>query len=108
MKDDNELEFLLKENERLKNELLSIRTKEEKKSKIKRWILKKSARVVAGKNLSKSFLQLYSELPNDVTKESLAEVSASIIWRITRIGFFALLLSIIPLLILVLQTIILK
>lgn len=64
--------------------------------------------IAAGKGLKNSVLRLYEELPNNVSKNTMADVSSHIIWRITRIGIFAIAAAIIPILILMLQTIILS
>ena len=32
--------------------------------------------------------QLYSELPDKIKKDTLADVSTHVIWRLTRLGIF--------------------
>lgn len=63
----------------------------------------KGIRLWAGADLKKSFDQVYLELP-EVSKSSLAQLSASLVKRITRIGLFTLLFAIIPAFLILVQT----
>ena len=76
----------------LKGKLENIDAAKKRSWNFKVWLIKR----FAGRRLNKSLTKLYKELPNKVTKETLGDVSASIIWRITRIGIFALLATAIP------------
>ncbi|MCB0631676.1 MAG: pentapeptide repeat-containing protein [Saprospiraceae bacterium] len=104
-----QLEDLREENRRLRQEL------EHKggglisyKSKLAiRKVLFSISSIVAGKGLRKSLNRLYAELPHNVSKDTVADVSANVIWRITRIGIFAIAAAVIPILVLLLQTTIL-
>lgn len=60
----------------------------------------------AGSDLNSSFDRVYEELPR-VTKPAFAQLSASIVKRFTRIGFFAILFAVIPAFFLLIQTVIL-
>lgn len=62
----------------------------------KNWLHKIGLNVIAGAGLISSFKKLYSEYPNKIKKETLAELSAHIIWRITRIGIIGLLIAAFP------------
>lgn len=63
--------------------------------------------LVAGKGLKHSLARLYDELPHNVTKDTMADVSTHLIWRVTRIGVFAISAAVIPILVLMVQTLIL-
>ncbi len=67
-----------------------------KSSKKKIWTGKQLFSFFIGKGLKDSLNKLYQELPDKVTKESLADVTANVIWRFTRIGLFAILAALIP------------
>ena len=55
----------------------------------KKWIERIGAIFFFGPGLMHSMKKLYQEYPNNIRKDTLAEVSTYIIWRLTRIGFFA-------------------
>ena len=76
----------------LKKKLDKIDAAQKRSWNIKVWI----ARRFAGVRLNRSINKLTKELPNNVTKETLGDVTASIIWRITRIGIFTILVAAIP------------
>ncbi|MCU0346510.1 MAG: pentapeptide repeat-containing protein, partial [Saprospiraceae bacterium] len=64
-----------------------------------------TTRLLAGKGLKNSFKQLLDELPNGkVEKDTLSEIMAQVVFRITRIGTFAILAAVAPLLIMAVQT----
>lgn len=64
--------------------------------------------IAAGRGLKRSLSRLYNELPHNVSKDTMAEVSSHVIWRITRIGIFAIAAAIIPIMVLMVQTLILS
>ncbi|PHN08570.1 pentapeptide repeat-containing protein [Flavilitoribacter nigricans] len=64
--------------------------------------------LAAGKGLKRSLARLYNELPHNVSKDTMADVSSHVIWRVTRIGIFAISAAIIPILVLMVQTVILS
>ncbi|MEZ5007668.1 MAG: pentapeptide repeat-containing protein [Chitinophagales bacterium] len=100
-----EFELLKKENEALKLRLEKIDATKEKRRKSSIWFAKKFSSAFAGKWLKNSFLRLYTELPeNRVQTETLADLTASLLWRLTRIGVVTLFLAILPTLILLFQT----
>jgi uncharacterized protein YjbI with pentapeptide repeats len=104
-----QLENLRKENLQLRQQLLlqKGRVVTHNSKTIFQKVLFSTSSIVAGKGLRKSLNQLYNELPHNVSKETLAEVTASIIWRITRIGLFAVAAAVIPIMVLLVQTTIL-
>ena len=105
----NEYNNLLKENLKLKAELQLLKGEKKAKGIISNWLSPLATNFLVGKGLKKSMLRLYEELPQGrVTKVTLADVSSHLIWRITRIGTFALLIGIVPLFILGVQTYILN
>ncbi len=113
MPERNEQEILARlerENERLRQSIQELKANSRKKRrKSLRYMLgKKAAYTIIGKNLKGSLDRLYSELPNRVTRDTFADVSAHLIFRLTRIGIFAVIVGITPLLILITQTIILR
>ncbi len=94
---------LVKENDALKTKLqeLSQDAKSKKRAVFNTTI--KGVRLWAGADLQKSFDQVYGELPL-VTKSAFAQLSASLVKRITRIGFFTILFAIIPTFLILIQT----
>lgn len=105
-KDYNEV---LKENFRLKAELNLLKGKKQVRSTLKGWASRIATNYFVGKRLRSSVLQLYQELPEGrVSKVTLADVSAHLVYRLTRIGMFALMIGVVPLFILCIQTYILN
>lgn len=102
-----EINDLIKDNDSLKDQLNKLKEQQKKSRGRFIWVIKKGGTLWAGPRLEKSFYKLYSELPT-VTKSTFAEFSANIFKRLLRIGFAALLLAAIPLLLLLLQTLILS
>jgi len=102
------VEQLLKDNTRLQQELDYYEKKHGRWAKIKRAIGKRVGYIFMGRGLVRSFNRLYGELPNRVTKDTFADLSAHLVWRITRIGIFTIMIAVIPLLVLLVQTIILN
>ncbi|WP_299684352.1 pentapeptide repeat-containing protein [uncultured Dokdonia sp.] len=94
---------LRQENQDLKQKLDAISSKQTESNTR---ILKASIKGVgiwAGADLKNSFNVVFEELPN-VSKKSVAQLSASIAKRITRIGLFTILFAVIPALVLFVQT----
>lgn len=94
---------------RLREQLDKEKAKQSFRKKSKRYLFsKKAAFMIIGKGLKTSLFRLYGELPDKVSKDTFADVSAHVIWRITRIGIFTVLIAAIPLLVLFVQTLILS
>ena len=103
---DQEINGILEENKDLKKQLTELSSQQHSSKKN---ILKTSAKGIrfwAGADLNNSFNRVYEELPS-VTKTAFAELSASLVKRLTRIGFFTIFFAIIPSFLLVIQTVIL-
>lgn len=107
---NDELTQALNKNELLnqENALLKTQLKEQSTShkKVVFTTTLKGIQLWAGSDLKKSFDQVYQELP-DVSKSSFAQLSASFVKRITRIGLFTLLFAVIPAFLILVQTAIL-
>jgi len=102
-------EELKRENQALRDQIEDLSKKQKQRSKSLRFLFsKKAAFIIIGKGLKNSLNQLYTELPTGVKRDTFADVSAHLVWRLTRIGTFAIAVSVIPLLILVVQTVILS
>ena len=100
---------LLRENLKLKAEIQLLKGKHQTQSFIGRMVRRVTTNVFVGKGLKRSVLRLFEEIPEGkVTKVTLADVSSHVVWRLTRVGLFTLLLGIIPLMILGIQTYILN
>lgn len=102
------VEELLRDNARLQKDLEYYENKRGRWARLKKAIGKRIGYVFAGRGLVRSFNRLYSELPDRVTKDTFADISAHLVWRITRIGIFTIMIAVIPLLVLLVQTIILR
>lgn len=104
---NDELKQALTKNELLsqENDLLKTQLKEQSSSnkKVVFTTTLKGIHLWAGSDLKESFDQVYHELPN-VSKSSFAQLSASLVKRITRIGLFTLLFAVIPVFLILIQT----
>lgn len=99
-----QLKKLTEENLKLKSELNALKAGHNPRPSSFKWLARTTSTVFAGKNLKESISRLYKELPRDVKKETLADVSSGLIYRLTRIGAFAIVVGLVPLLILFTQT----
>lgn len=104
---EEQVKELREENLRLKAENNLLKGKKTIGSRAKSWFKRAGTNAVVGKGLIRSIKQLYSELPGEVKKETVADVSGYLIMRLTRIGIFTFMIAIIPLFVLTLQTLIL-
>ena len=105
----DEYNQILKENLKLKTELQLLKGKAKAQNTFGKVASKITTNLFFGKGLKKSIVRLFEEIPNGkVTKVTLADVSSHIVWRLTRVGMFTIMLGIIPLLILGIQTYILN
>ncbi len=72
-------------------------------------VTKSTTRILAGRRLKSSVRQLLDELPGGkVSRDTISDVMVSVILRLTRIGMFAIIAAMGPLLIMVVQTYILN
>ncbi|WP_378185604.1 pentapeptide repeat-containing protein [Aquimarina sp. W85] len=90
----------------LQHRLEQIETEKKRKKRFGFWLLKKSSIPFLGIRLKKSIENAIFEYKNAKTLsvDTVANVISNIIYRFTRIGIFALFMTIIPSLILVFQT----
>ena len=105
---DEDYKKIQAENARLRAELTAIKGGKKGKKTFAAWLANHSTNVFAGKSLKKSLARLYTELPRDVKKETMADVSAHLIWRMTRVGMFTVLIALVPLMVMGVQTLILS
>ncbi len=100
---------IIKENLKLKAEIHLLKGKEKANTFFGKIVSKVTTNVFVGRGLKRSVLRLFEELPNGkVSRVTLADVSAHLVWRLTRVGVFTLMLALIPLLLLSIQTYILN
>jgi len=105
MQEKEKLEKLEQENAALRSALQAVRQgRSQGGGSVFSWLKRASTAAILGRNLKKSINRLYSELPRNVQQETMAEVTANLIHRLTRIGSFALIVGLVPLLILLTQT----
>ncbi len=96
------------DNVRLRAELEAHRAGHKVSSGASKYFTQGTARVLAGKKLKSSVRQLFDELPSGkVSKDTIVDVTVHLILRLTRIGIFAIIAALGPLLIMVVQTYIL-
>jgi uncharacterized protein YjbI with pentapeptide repeats len=108
-KPKEELQDLIKENLLLRTELNFYKGKEAGKGTILNWSRRLTTNYLVGRGLKRSVKKLYEEIPDQkVTRDSLAEFTTQLIMRITRIGVFTILITVLPLLVLSVQTYILN
>lgn len=89
---------LEKENKRLKDLLEQKEIKDRRSRKAKLWFLKKIGLFFIGPNLKTSILNILNEYNTNkkISKDSFADLTANIIWRLTRISFFGLIIAALP------------
>ncbi|MEO1517613.1 MAG: pentapeptide repeat-containing protein [Bacteroidota bacterium] len=107
---EKKIKKLERENQLLKERLDNLQQNRRgaRRRSLRYMLSKKAAYLIIGKGLKNSLIQLYTELPHGVKKDTFADVSAHLVWRLTRIGVFAVIIGVVPLLILLTQTIILS
>lgn len=102
---DERLRRLELENLRLKAELEAQKASQKTTTVVRKIVTSSTTRMLAGKGLKTSFKQLLEELPaGKVSKDTLSDLMAQVVWRLTRIGTFAFLAAVAPLFIMVIQT----
>jgi uncharacterized protein YjbI with pentapeptide repeats len=107
LKADNQK--LAEENLRLRMELEAHHFSKKGKKGVARGIGWLGAGIFLGKKFKKSLIQLLTEIPQkNVTRETLASVTAHALWRFTRITLFGLLVAVIPAAILIFQTLLMR
>ncbi len=100
---------LAEENLRLRTELEAYRLSKKGKKGVSRGLGWFGAGVFLGKRFKKSLIQLLTEIPQkNVTRETLANVTAHALWRFTRVTLFGLLVAVVPAAILIFQTILMR
>lgn len=62
----------------------------------KGWYLRGGVAFLLGPGLKNAIQKLLEELPGKVQKETIAEVATHVIWRLTRVGVFAMILGLVP------------
>lgn len=87
---------LKSKNEQLQAKLDAIEKSNQQKSKFQLWLGRIGLGFLLGSGLKSSMQQLYSELPANVNRDTLADVTTQVIWRFTRIGLLAILVALIP------------
>jgi uncharacterized protein YjbI with pentapeptide repeats len=93
------------ENLRLKAEIEVRKATQLTGRKVSKIFANTTARLMVGKGLKASFRKLLDEIPDGkVTKDTISDIMTHFIWRITRIGTFAVIMGLAPMLILIVQT----
>lgn len=98
---------LANENLRLREEIESYKTQHQKKTgkKLRKGLGWAGAGIFLGRRLKKSLEDLYAEIPQKkVSRETLAAVTAHILWRFTRISILGILFALIPASVLIIQS----
>ncbi len=106
MNEQEHIEQLQKEKKQLQEQLDQIKKRKEKKKRAGFWLVKKSSTPLLGVRLKKSINNAINEYKEtkSVTVDTVSDVSSNIIWRVTRIGIFGVIITLIPSLILLYQT----
>jgi len=100
-------EQLEEENQRLKEELDNIEKSKKFQKKAAKWTLRKGVGVFLGKGLKAAIKQTFTEFNTNkkISTDTASNLGAHIIWRITRIGIFAIIFAILPISFLAIQTV---
>lgn len=102
---EKKLQELETEIERLKNELRNKEEEVKRRYKFQFWISKKVGGIFLGWQLKNSIHRLFVELKQGkATEQTLADVATYTLWRLTRIGLFAVLATLIPVTFIAIQT----
>ncbi|UZO81079.1 pentapeptide repeat-containing protein [Aquimarina sp. ERC-38] len=106
MSEQEYIQQLEAEKEQLQKRLNKLQAKKEKRKGFWAWLLRKSSTPLLGVKLKDSIQKAIQEykVKKSVSVDTVSEVSSNVIWRITRIGIFSIILAIIPSLILITQT----
>jgi len=106
----NRLEELEKENQELREKLEYISTVSQQKRKQKRGVLKFIGHTLAGRKLKSSIYNVLDQYHarRNVTRDAISDLLASVVYRLTRVGVFALIFAILPSVLLIQQNILLK
>lgn len=110
MTEEEQVKQLKREKKSLQDQLDRVKEneekKKEKKKKVRSWLFRKSSLPLLGVRLKQSIASAINEYKEQktVSVDTVSDVSSNIIWRLTRIGIFAFMISIVPALILVFQT----
>ncbi len=105
--EEKRLRKLQEENLKLRTELKAIKAGHKSQEALATWMGRHLSNFFVGRGLKGALARLYNELPGGVSKDTMADVSSHLIWRMTRLGFFAILVAIVPLLVMGVQTYIL-
>jgi len=107
---DNYTKRLEEENLRLKQELDKRYSNSEKKSKLKRGVVRFVGQTFAGRKLKKSIYKVFDQYHQEqfVTREAISDLLASLVYRFTRIGLFTLIFALLPFILLIQQNLLLR
>lgn len=107
---DNYTKQLERENLQLKEEIKSLKSNSEQKQKVKKGFVKFLGLTFAGKRLKKSIYLVLSQYNQErfVSREALSDLLASIVYRLTRIGVFTVVVALLPFILLIQQNLLLK
>ncbi|MEM6720282.1 MAG: hypothetical protein AAF611_13235 [Bacteroidota bacterium] len=100
-------EQLEAENKQLKEQLDNIEKSKQFQKKAAKWTLRKGAGVFLGKGLKSAIKEMITEFNTEkkISIDTASNLGAHIIWRLTRIGIFAIVVAILPTLFLIIQTV---
>ena len=101
---------LEEENKKLKAELAQIDSKKKAKWDKRAGLAKRASVLFLGKNLKNSITNLFTEIEEkrNISKEALSDLFAAIFMRITRIGFFLIITTLLPTLFILFQVYLLR
>lgn len=105
--EEKRLRKLQEENLKLRAELKAMKAGRKSQEAMATWMGRHITNFFVGKGLKGALLRLYNELPGRVSKDTMADVSSHVIWRMTRLGIYAILIAVIPLMVMGIQTYIL-
>lgn len=106
MENNPDYNELVEENKNLKSQLEAIKKYRDKRKVFYKWIFRKAAGVFIGKGLKEAIKETLTEFntKGKITSDTFSNLGAHIIWRITRIGVFGVIIALIPTLFLIIQT----
>lgn len=98
MTQEEENQILQEENQQLKKEIEEHKAQQKRSRKLKIWFAKLGTTIFIGLRLKQSILNALNEFKEnkELSKETMADLAASVIWRFTRIGIIALFISVLP------------
>ncbi|WP_024768382.1 pentapeptide repeat-containing protein [Aquimarina macrocephali] len=94
------------ENKLLKSKLEDVEQSKKRKTGTIKWIIRQGVSIFVGKGLKSAIKQTIEEYNTEekISVDSISNLGTHVIWRLTRVGIFAIVIGLIPTCFLIIQT----